>query len=370
MSGNMIRDYIFFAGRRIAWRDSSGNVYYHFVDAIGNTRAVTDGAGNTCFNADYYPYGQENDYDSSCTPEYKFAGYEYDSETGNYYAYARYYNPRLGRFMSPDPVGGDILNPQSLNRYTYVINNPATLTDPSGAVLPFTYQQLMQESWGIQAGSIQFGSNWNEFDLINPQWTDGEGFESGIFSSSVFYWLNWTAQFGGLGGLLGPSSQPPPPQNPPCSGSGTYSSARYDFISQNLASAQVISELGGTTAANILGQAALESGWGSSPISQNYGNYFGLTYGFQFAQFSGSPYHSPNGRTYVTFPTGGGIFYSGMALISSPYYGPRIAGTLTPQAYAQALVGGVLAFNSPITYPPKLEADIAEVGRYLKNCAF
>ncbi len=69
--------------------------------------------------------------------------------------------------MSLDPVGGDILNPQTLNRYAYVINNPATLTDPSGAVLPFTYQQLMQESWGIQAGSIQFGSNWNEFDMLN-----------------------------------------------------------------------------------------------------------------------------------------------------------------------------------------------------------
>jgi YD repeat-containing protein len=37
-SGTMTRDYIFFAGRRIAWRDSSGNVYYYFVDAIGSTR--------------------------------------------------------------------------------------------------------------------------------------------------------------------------------------------------------------------------------------------------------------------------------------------------------------------------------------------
>ena len=35
-------------------------------------------------------------------------GYEFDSETRNYYAYARYYNPRLGRFMSPDPLGGNV----------------------------------------------------------------------------------------------------------------------------------------------------------------------------------------------------------------------------------------------------------------------
>jgi len=128
----MQRDYIFFAGRRIAWRDSSGSVYYYFVDMLGSTRAVTDSSGNPCFNADYYPYGQENDYAASCSPTYKFTGYEYDSETGNYYAYARYYDPRRGRFMSPDPLGGRVGNPQSLNRYAYVVNNPTSFIDPLG----------------------------------------------------------------------------------------------------------------------------------------------------------------------------------------------------------------------------------------------
>jgi RHS repeat-associated protein len=148
-SGTMQRDYIFFAGRRIAWRDASGNVYYYFVDATGSTRVVTDSNGNVCFDADYYPYGQENDYNATCTPEYKFAGYEYDSETGNYYAYARYYSPRLGRFMSPDPLGGDVSNPQSLNRYAYVVNNPTNWTDPSGAAALPSYMQLMSESLSI-----------------------------------------------------------------------------------------------------------------------------------------------------------------------------------------------------------------------------
>lgn len=39
---------------------------------------------------------------------------------------------RLGRWMTPDPMGGDITNPQSLNRYAYAMNNPTTLTDPKG----------------------------------------------------------------------------------------------------------------------------------------------------------------------------------------------------------------------------------------------
>jgi RHS repeat-associated protein len=149
-SGTMQRDYIFFAGRRIAWRDSSGNVYYDFADSIGSTRAVTNATGSVCFSADYYPYGQENGYNTSCSPTDKFAGYEYDSETGNYYAFARYYNPRLGRFMSPDPLGGSVADPQSLNRYTYVLNSPESSIDPSG--------MLTVSCWGTPNGEVNQGT--------------------------------------------------------------------------------------------------------------------------------------------------------------------------------------------------------------------
>jgi RHS repeat-associated protein len=44
----------------------------------------------------------------------------------------RTYTSGLGRWLSPDPLGGDVSNPQSLNRYAYVLNNPANLTDPLG----------------------------------------------------------------------------------------------------------------------------------------------------------------------------------------------------------------------------------------------
>ena len=42
----MTRDYTFFAGWRIAWRDSSGNVYYYFADVLGSTRVVTNATGS------------------------------------------------------------------------------------------------------------------------------------------------------------------------------------------------------------------------------------------------------------------------------------------------------------------------------------
>jgi RHS repeat-associated protein len=63
---------------------------------------------------------------------YKFTGQEWDAETGLYYYNARYYDPKLARFTSADTIVPEPLNPQALNRYSYCINNPINLIDPSG----------------------------------------------------------------------------------------------------------------------------------------------------------------------------------------------------------------------------------------------
>jgi RHS repeat-associated protein len=55
-----------------------------------------------------------------------------DAESGFYDLRARYYSPGLGRFISRDPLFGSLGSPLSLNRYSYVLNNPTNLTDPSG----------------------------------------------------------------------------------------------------------------------------------------------------------------------------------------------------------------------------------------------
>ena len=59
-------------------------------------------------------------------------GKERDTESGNDYFEARYYGSSSGRFMSPDPLGGHQEDPQTLNKYSYVRNNPLNLTDPTG----------------------------------------------------------------------------------------------------------------------------------------------------------------------------------------------------------------------------------------------
>ena len=64
--------------------------------------------------------------------KWEFTTYERDSESGNDYARARHGANRLGRFLQRDAFAGTTGRPQSLNRYTYVENNPTNATDPEG----------------------------------------------------------------------------------------------------------------------------------------------------------------------------------------------------------------------------------------------
>jgi len=114
---------------------------YLSLDHLGSTRLVTDQGGNTVSRHDYIPFGEEIQANSGGrdgtfgTQDFvnqKFTGKERDQETGLDYFGARYYDSALGRFTSPDPLGGSLLDPQTLNKYAYVRNNPLALTDPTG----------------------------------------------------------------------------------------------------------------------------------------------------------------------------------------------------------------------------------------------
>ncbi len=122
------REYIYARPALLARIDSSGTKYYH-QDHLSN-RLVTDSSGNTSEQLGHFPFG-ESWYNGS-NDKLLFTSYERDSESGNDYAQARYYISRLGRFASPDYLAGSTDNPQSLNRYSYVLNTPTSLVDPSG----------------------------------------------------------------------------------------------------------------------------------------------------------------------------------------------------------------------------------------------
>jgi RHS repeat-associated protein len=110
--------------------NSTGTYYYH-QDHLSN-RMVTNSSGGVVAEMGHFPFG-ESWYNATNDKLY-FTTYEYDAESGNHYAMARYHISRLGRLSSPDPVAGSIADPQSFNRYSYSINDPANITDPSGAI--------------------------------------------------------------------------------------------------------------------------------------------------------------------------------------------------------------------------------------------
>jgi RHS repeat-associated protein len=120
------------AGRRVARRDSGGNVFYSFGGLRASDCVVTNSTGTVCYDSDFYPFGDSRVYTNNCPQNTKYAGMEQDSETDFYHTQFRQYYSSWGRWMSPDPLGGDVTNPQSLNRYAYAGNDPTNFVDPLG----------------------------------------------------------------------------------------------------------------------------------------------------------------------------------------------------------------------------------------------
>jgi RHS repeat-associated protein len=140
-SGNFTDEYVFFGGKRVAHRSvSSGNIFYYAEDMLGSSRAlVQSGQTSVCYDADFYPYGGEKVVTNTCPQNYKFEGKERDTETGNDDFGARYYSSVYGRWLSPDwssvlaPVPyANLNNPQTLNLYAMVADNPETFADLDG----------------------------------------------------------------------------------------------------------------------------------------------------------------------------------------------------------------------------------------------
>src|SRR6202008_1609838 len=109
--------------------------HYYFSDHLGSASIITNADGTTIEQeADYYPYGGERSL-TAVPNNYKFTGKKRDSESSFHYFGARHYGGTTGRFLTTDPIGGELDNPQTLNRYAYVQNNPLKYTDPTGMKL-------------------------------------------------------------------------------------------------------------------------------------------------------------------------------------------------------------------------------------------
>ena len=149
-SGALQRRYVYGTGLDeplIIVTGSTPTFLHH--DKVGSVIAVSNNSGAVANKNTFSPFGEITTLGGTTVG---FTGQRYDSELGLYYFKHRYYSPKLGRFLQPDPIGYTSVpevdcicsdedkahdcTPKELNLYTYVRNNPLKYTDPLGLKTP------------------------------------------------------------------------------------------------------------------------------------------------------------------------------------------------------------------------------------------
>lgn len=134
--GSWVRGEIYAGGQHIATYEndlSTPTTFFTHADHLGTERVETGVSGASCETTTSLPFGDGLNTSGSCDPTaLRFTGKQRDFETNLDNFGARYNSSSLGRFMSPDPLGGSLVDPQTLNRYSYVRNKPINMTDPTG----------------------------------------------------------------------------------------------------------------------------------------------------------------------------------------------------------------------------------------------
>lgn len=131
---------------------------FEHQDWLGTERVQSDVNGNNAGTSLSLPFGDGFSTTDGCGNDaYHFAGYDQDN-SANEHAQFREYSNMAGRWFSPDPYQGsyDPNNPQSFNRYAYVLNNPLSFTDPLGlaTVICYTYPDTNDPAYNRSGTTI------------------------------------------------------------------------------------------------------------------------------------------------------------------------------------------------------------------------
>ncbi|WP_409177277.1 RHS repeat-associated core domain-containing protein [Brevibacillus fortis] len=136
---------------------------YYLGDSLGNVKKIVDKNGQVLNTYEYDIWGNIVSKSESMANPFTYTSEIYDAETGLYYLRARYYDPSVGRFISEDAYKGQVENPLSLNRYTYVHNNPLRFVDPSGNKI-----KGLDFSWS--GFLLRYDNNVSVANLLEARW--------------------------------------------------------------------------------------------------------------------------------------------------------------------------------------------------------
>jgi RHS repeat-associated protein len=170
-NGTVVK-YYFFNGQRVAMR-KGGTLYYLHGDHLGSTHFVTKSNGTEQSNQSYYAYGRTRLFYGSTPSDHKFTGQKLDVATGLYYYNARYYDPVVGSFLSPDTLVPDPTLVWDYNRFAYVRGNPLKYTDPSGHCAA---SESDPDASDCRRWANTIYASWDHTDYWNRMWPDGKDF--------------------------------------------------------------------------------------------------------------------------------------------------------------------------------------------------
>jgi RHS repeat-associated protein len=187
--------YIPLPGGARAWYGVGGSPAYVHVDWLGSARLHSTTSRTVLGDTAFAPFG-ETYANTNTTNPYHFADYPLDFALGLFDTPFRDYHANQSRWLTPDPAGlaaADPSNPQSWNRYGYVLNDPLALTDPLGLLVMFCTETFSTNADG-------------SFTLLSSCTPVGGGGGGGIPADNSSWAWNFTRSF--VGGFTLPHFGP------------------------------------------------------------------------------------------------------------------------------------------------------------------
>ncbi len=223
-SGSLLNRFVYGTGldEALIQITAGGTISYFHHDRMGNIIATADNTGAVTNRYKYSPYGESAALSGTT---HGFQGQRYDAETGLYYMKMRYYDPKTGRFLQPDPIGYS----DGFNLYQFGNNNPNSFSDPlglegltlygsvtKGIGIPPSFLHAMQSTTGdTEANTGEYGSGRTRFKNIDTSLrysdVDPATGESSIGAQLTMQALmmgdliryQWHGHPGGFGNLFG-----------------------------------------------------------------------------------------------------------------------------------------------------------------------
>jgi RHS repeat-associated protein len=197
------KHYIAVTGATIVYTqrsNGSNDTRYLHQDHLGSTDVITNEMGDVVEAQSFSAFGARRasnwqdplvNFVSGVTTR-GFTGHEQLDNVGLVHMNGRVYDPQLGRFLSADPYVQFVANPQSLNRYSYVLNNPLSYTDPSGY---FSFSKLLGKIHNAASRFLKYTGDpgyhiahskpvVNLF--LNHQWAQAAGYAAASYFGGPF----------------------------------------------------------------------------------------------------------------------------------------------------------------------------------------